>query len=339
VVLAVCLLGGARAVAAQEIQVGSVDFFGLHRLRAEDARAVLTFKPGDTIRMADGAPSGPLADSERRLAALPGVVRARASAVCCDPAGRVIVYVGIEEKGVPGPRFRAPPNGSARLAADVVEAGDAVDEALMAAVRTGDIAEDAQGHALNHAPALRALQERFVLYAARDLPALRRVLRTASDPVHRRLAAQVLGYAADKAAVVGDLVSAMADPDAQVRNDAMRALMVFTRADPRHVRPRPRVPARPFIALLGSPVWTDRNKAVFALAELSRGRDPQLLARLRREALGPLAEIARWRNEGHARPAFMILGRLAGSADADTEAAFARGEKEPLIRAAGAGPP
>jgi hypothetical protein len=43
----------------------------------------------------------------------------------------------------------------------------------------------------------------------------------------RALAAQVLGYVSDKQAVVGDLVQAMSDPFDDVRNNAMRALLVF----------------------------------------------------------------------------------------------------------------
>lgn len=45
-------------------------------------------------------------------------------------------------------------------------------------------------------------------------------------------------------------------------------------------------------------------------------RDPQLLARLRSEALDPLVEIARW-DADHAVVARMILGRVAGVSDVD----------------------
>jgi hypothetical protein len=48
--------------------------------------------------------------SERRLARLTGVRRARVNLVCCD-AGRAILYVGIEEGESPALRFRAVPRG------------------------------------------------------------------------------------------------------------------------------------------------------------------------------------------------------------------------------------
>ena len=67
-------------------------------------------------------------------------------------------------------RFRAAPRGRARLAADVVQAGDEFSEAFMAAIQRGDVTEDrSQGHAFTRDPTSRAIQERFVGYAARDL--------------------------------------------------------------------------------------------------------------------------------------------------------------------------
>jgi hypothetical protein len=99
-------------------------------------------------------------------------------------------------------------------------------------------------------------------------------------------------------------------------------------------RPIVRVPYEPFIALLHSPVWTDRNKASFALLELSARRDPKLLEKLRREAMAPLIEMAHWKSEGHAFPAFMILGRIGGLSDEAIQAAWTRGEREDVINAA-----
>ena len=175
---------------------------------------------------------------------------------------------------------------------------------------------------------------RLVLYANRDLPELRLVLRYSSDSAHRALAAQVLGYAADKPAVVEDLVHGMRDPSATVRNNASRALMVFAEMLPGTGPAVPRVPAEPFIELLGSPVWSDRNKASLALTALSAGRDPELLAALQERALAPLIEMARWKSEGHARPAFFILGRIAGYSDEATRELWERGDRDAVIDAA-----
>jgi hypothetical protein len=53
----------------------------------------------------------------------------------------------------------------------------------------------------------------------------------------------------------------------------------------------------PFIDLLNSIEWTDRNKSSFALEMLTESRDPALLLDLRARALRSLIEMARWKSE------------------------------------------
>lgn len=80
-----------------------------------------------------------------------------------------------------------------------------------------------QKHALFHNPEARAVQEHFINIAARDLKLLRAVLHQSSNAQHRALAAEIMAYTTNKKAVVKDLVYGMSDPDAGVRNNAMRA--------------------------------------------------------------------------------------------------------------------
>ena len=335
-VVAVLILGVVCEVTGQPLQIGIVDFYGLNRVPAEQVRAALTFKEGDQISMGGDRPAF-LTASEGRLAALPGVVRARVRMVCCDQ-GRAIAYVGIEEAGAPTMQFRADPLGAARLPADVIQAGEEFSKAASLAVKQGQADEDrSDGHAVNRDPAMRAIQERFLIYARRDLEILRLVLRDSSDAGHRALAAQVLGYTTDKQAVVGDLVQGMADASEEVRNNAMRTLMVFADLVPSATRSSPRIPPEPFIGLLVSPIWSDRNKAAGALLALSANRDPQLLGMLRTQALNSLVEMARWKSAGHAFAPFMILARIAGYSDESMFALWERGEREAVIKAAAKG--
>jgi hypothetical protein len=330
VVVGVAALVAVASAQAPTFQIGIIDFYGLRRVSALEARQALTFKEDDTIAPDDAR----LAESEHRLAVLPGVAHARTSLICCDD-GRAIIYVGVEEQGQAITRFRAPPHGTARLAPDILQADDEFEPALIAAVERGDAGEDrSQGHSLVHDPATRAIQERFVSFANRDRSNLRRVLRDSSDAKQRALAAQVLGYVTNKPAVVGDLVYAMGDPSEDVRNNAMRALLVFTEATPTPTRPVTRVPFQPFVAFLNSPVWTDRNKASLALFDLSKRRDRQLLATLAHEATASLIEMARWKSKGHAEAAFMILGRIAGLSEEAIQTAWDRDERETVISAA-----
>jgi hypothetical protein len=326
------LLVAVRESSSQALTIGIIDFYGLDRLSELEIRQGLTVKEGDSISLESDERPRFLAESERRLAAVPGVMRARLNLVCCED-GRAIVYVGIEEKGRSSVRFRPAPKGAVRLAPDIVESGEKLWEALKAAVQRGDAAEDdSQGHALANDPAARAIQEQFIRYAARDLPQLRRVLRESSNDEQRALAAEVLGYVADKDKVIADLGRAMSDSSGDVRNNAMRALAVFANAAPA-ARPKTPIPYDGFIALLGSPVWSDRNKASWALSRLSEHREPALLEKLRREAMTPLVEMARWKSHGHAAPALMILGRIAGLKD-EVASAATPAEREAVIKAA-----
>jgi hypothetical protein len=331
-VAAALVLLAVPEASGQSLRIGIIDFYGLRQLSQTQARAALAVKEGDTVLIAADARPAFMLESEHRLSILPGVLTAHLNLVCCD-AGSWIIYVGIEEKGSPITHFREAPRGRVRLAADVVQTGKEFSRAYMAAVQRGAATEDdSQGHALIHDPTTRAIQERFIEYA-RDLTQLRDVLRHSSDAEHRALAAQILGYAANKRDVIEDLVYGMNDPSEAVRNNAMRALAVIARGASGS-RPTLRIPFEPFIDLINSPVWTDRNKASFALMELTESRDPELLAKLRSRAIVSLVEMARWKSEGHAMPAFMILGRIGGRSDEDIQTAWTRGEREAIIHAA-----
>ncbi|MEO6447031.1 MAG: hypothetical protein ABIZ91_19320, partial [Gemmatimonadaceae bacterium] len=191
----VLALGAPLSAVGQQVQVGIIDFYGIERLPAARLREALTFREGDTLFMAGGARPAMLADSERRLAAVPGVLGARASVVCCEQ-GAAMVYIGIRERGAAELVFSPAPAGDEQLAADVVVAGAAFQQALLAAVRRAEVEEDrSQGHALARDSATRAIQEQFIVLARRDLPGLRGVLHHSASGAQRALAVQLLGYA------------------------------------------------------------------------------------------------------------------------------------------------
>jgi hypothetical protein len=314
------------------LRIQVVDFYGLRRVTPADAKAAMALKEGDTISLAGDARPPAIDASERRLKQLPGVANAHLSLVCCE-AGGGIVYVSVEEQGAPAFHFRSEPKGAERLAAEVVKAGEEFIQALTAAVQRGDSAEELwNGQSVMRDPAARSVQMRFISWA-REPETFRNVLRNSSDASHRALAAHILGHAADPGAVIPDLVDAIADSSEEVRNNAMRALAVIARAQSGSPRPV-RVPPEPFVAMLDSPVWSDRNKASLALVELTASLDRGLLLYLRREALVPLTEMARWKSEGHALPAFMILGRIAGRKEDEIQAAWSQGQREQLIELA-----
>ena len=332
-VVALMLLVWADEARGQTLRVGIIDFYGFHQVTTGQAREALQIKEGDAIATDGDTKPASITQAEGRLSALRGVLSARMNLVCCD-SGHAILYVGIEERGTSTLRFRVAPRGSIRLSGDVMQAGQEFSHALLQAVQRGDSGEDdSKGHALMHDPAVHAIQERFIVYAARDLN-LRDVLRQSADPEHRALAAQILGYAADKRTVTEDLAYGMDDPSEMVRNNAMRALAVIGTLASAAPELKIDVPTGSFVRLLNSPVWTDRNKASMALMALSANRDPQLIASLREHALASLIEMARWKSEGHAAASLWLLGRIGGLSEAAIQGAWSRGDREAVIEAA-----
>lgn len=307
--------------------IGIIDFYGLRRVTEQQARAALQIKEGDSL-------SDEPKDARRRLEALPGVAQARLEWVCCEN-GKATLYVGIGEKGAPAFEFHQAPKGMIELPEDIKQAGIDFQKAQMEAVLKGKADEDdSQGHALMNDPAARAVQQRFIAFAARDLNLLRDVLRHSADAEQRALAAQVIAYTANKQAVVSDLVEAMRDPAGNVRNNATRALAVMAELSGKAGKQKIQIPARPFVEMLNSIEWTDRNKSSLALVRLTEHRAPAILAELRWQALSSLKEMARWKVSGHAYAPFFLLGRVAGFAEKEINEAWEHGDHAAFVDAA-----
>ena len=142
------VLLGVSQPAAPFPPVGIIDFFGLRQVSEKQARAALGIQEGDRFPQSEAEAGRLTAAAERRLAALPGVRRAKINAVCCD-SGKIILYVGMDEGGSDSLKFRAAPTGAARLPADVLAAEQAFEAALIAAVTKGEAGEDdTEGHSL-----------------------------------------------------------------------------------------------------------------------------------------------------------------------------------------------
>jgi hypothetical protein len=308
--------------------IGILDFYGLRKVTPQQLRKELGLKEGDRMPQSDSEVSAAV----RRLGKVPGVVRARLERVCCDEQGRGILFVGIEEKGAPRFSYRPAPRTVASLPPEMVAAYRRYEEALAEAVRKGDAGEDdSQGHSLAANPAVRSVQEQFLSYAAAHVKTLRHVLRNAADAEQRRMAACIIGYAPHKREVVDDLLYAVRDADEGVRNNATRALNAIAALAQRQPEQRIRIEPTPFIAMLNSIVWSDRNKAAAVLMSLTGNRPARVLDPLRERALPSLVEMARWKSPGHALPAYLLLGRIAALEENAIWQAWTRGEREQVI--------
>jgi hypothetical protein len=315
------LLVSARG---QAPPVGIIDFYGLRTVSESQVRGALQLKEGGNL------PSS-RKDVEKRLAGLPNVERARLNAICCE-AGKLILYIGIQEKGASILKFRPAPRGKVVLPEEIIKVVNDFYKALSEAVQKGEVEEDdSSGHSLMKNAEVRAAQEKFLPLANRNLPLLRQVLYRSSNAEHRAFAAQLIAYYDDKNSIVKDLVYGMSDENEAVRNSSIRALGVLARYALNSPKKKISVPAASFIDLLNSLEWTDRNKASLALWQLTEKRDRNTLLSLRKNALESLIEMSRWKTAGHALSSFVLLARIGGVPEDEIMKLWESGEREKVI--------
>jgi HEAT repeats len=255
--------------------------------------------------------------------------------ICCDAHGNSTLFIGLPGPTTSNISYYAPPKGHERLPDNLKELYRRLNREWEAAVRKGGGAaeeDDSRGYALFKYPPAHALQIQLRKYALGHQTALLQVLSDSSDVEQRRMVAYVLGYAKQSQTQISALMRATRDPDSAVRNNAARALEVLARSDPRVAA---QIPAHNFIAMVKSGVWTDRNKASFVLMALTQTRSPLLLAELRKEALPALIEMAKWHDAGHADPARIILGRIAGIPEEQLQREASQPTARPILEALG----
>lgn len=308
----VCLFLYAQGLQAQAPDLPpleTIDFYGLRAISESEVRGVLPIREGHnfTANLPD-----PVAIGEDMAEAL-GVARVELSLVCCTEAGLSQLYVGVQEEEPARSLYLPAPTGDAELSPGVVENFGVFLDRMLQNVLSGDAIEDrSQGHALAESDAVRRTQENFLDQAEQHLGLLTEVLTSSSNARHRAIAAHVLGYASNKAEIAGVLASAVLDPDEDVRNYATRSLAVIAQYASANPERGIAIPPDPFIDMLSSIVWSDRNKGLAVLVALTETREARLLERLRTNALDSLREMCGWHHWGHAAPACAILRRIAG---------------------------
>lgn len=291
--------------------IGSIDFFGLRNVSEAAIRKHLPFKEGDPLMDKQQRPDG------ATIAQAVGVAQITLAYICCTPNNKVMVYVGVAER--PVRQVRTPPifTGTARLSEDMIRADEEFGTQVRAAISRGQASEDhSQGHALSEDyPPLRAIQQKFLDYASDHAVLASEVLATSSDAQHRAVAAVILGYAPDKRAAATALAHGVSDPSEGVRNNSTRALGVIAEYAVAHPELGIRIDPTPFVDLLNSVVWTDRNKGLMVLAQLTAGREPRLMKFVGKRARPALIEMCRWKNPGHSFQACLVLRRVEGLPD------------------------
>lgn len=248
-----------------------------------------------------------------QVTSIPGVKHVNVELVCCDSEGSFTLYIGIAEDDSAILKFRPAPKRNVVLPNEVLTSYGNFKQQLIAAVQKGESAEDyINGYSLLTYPPARKEQMKFIVFANRYFPKLKKVLKYSRQAEQRAVAAQIIAYSNNKNEVAKYLTYAIQDADENVRNNATRALSILAAYLSDHPEISIRIPPDPLIRMLNSISWTDRNKASMVLAQLTHDRDSRLLDQIKKEALPSLVEMARWKNREHALFSYLILGRIAG---------------------------
>ena len=317
-VLFCCPLASAQGE-DQTYTVGQIYYFGYAGIDMKPVRERVAVHLGDALR------EGEFPREEKIIAttitSVTGEPPTGVAEVCCDGAHHLFLFIGMNGTSSRRMTTQALPVGRDHLDQAALKLFQHYQAANQRAVNAGVAGEDdSLGYAVADYPEARQVELAMLAYAIHHGPKLEAVLHHAADVQQRRASAALLGYTQRSSSQIDALAHAANDADSLVRNNAVRALEVLAGAkDATGINVNP----EPFIDLLFSEHWTDRNKGSFLLEKLSRNGDPVFLAKLRSEALLPLLEGAAW-DSGHAYPFLELLKRIgcpAGSADAPTSLA------------------
>jgi hypothetical protein len=296
-------------LSAQSFKVGTIDIYGNRTVKSDAVLAQLNVKEGDSISHESFSPG----DEAKMLEQIQGVTYATVNPVCCDTSGNLMLFIGIGEKDSVILTPRKAPAEDIRLPGEMMEAYNDFNDQIEPAIKSGLATEDDSfGYSLMNYPPARKEQNKFITFASRYFSLLSKVLKNSRYDEQREAAAQIIAYSLHKKMVVKNLLYAIYDPDQTVRNNATRALGILAGYIALHPELKISIPAGPFIKMMNSIVWTDRNKAANVLMQLTKSRDPKLLHEIKQQALPSVIEMAKWKDRGHAFYSFVILGRIAG---------------------------
>lgn len=303
------LASGSPNRKSDKLQIGAIDYFGYAGLDLKQVQNHLPLKVGDWLDSDSfDHDHAAIQSSVRQSTGKPATDIAM---VCCDQSHRLLIYIGLSGSSSHPLVLSAPPQGNEHLNdLGVTKLYKRFGQAFVVAVRKGDATEDdSQGYALSADPVLRQIELNIRAYAVSHTALLEHLLQDSSSAEQRRASAWFLGYSERSAAQIQHLTEATRDEDAEVRDNALRALWVLATAkDSKGIAVNP----APFVEQLFSGQWTDRNKSSLLLMRLVQDGNTTVLSSLRQRAIEPLIEGARWTNPGHSSPFVFLLGRVEG---------------------------
>ncbi len=309
------LIVSTTAILGQQSRIGIIDFYGTTN-NVTELRKCLPFTENDSVQfMTEFAHPKAKKAIVECLLNQSTIKQADISFVCCDEKeGKWIVFVGVDTKSKDA-SVKTKTN-DIKLPAEMKITYDSLMKLIVIAIQKGESTEnDSSGHSIMTYLPAQQLQKKFITYANENLSLLKEVLKSSKHADQRQVAATVIAYYHDKTEILEDLLGAVTDPDAHVRNNAVRALGIIVNYSQSNPDLKIQIPADPFIDMMNSISWTDRNKSSFVLLSLTNNRDKGLLSQLKKEALKPIVDMAKWKSAGHSMPGYVMLGRIADWSD------------------------
>jgi hypothetical protein len=294
---------------SQTVRIGTIDVYGNRKIPSDTILRHAQISAGDSISQKMLLNRS----IERSIRAIKGIRLVKTALVCCDKNGNYHLFIGVAETDTSILAHRKAPTLRIKLPQKYSNAYAHFSERLSDAVQAGQAGDDwNQGHSLIHYAPGRKIQEKYRTWADEDFQVLSKVLRSSAYAAQRATAAQIIAYHFDKNRVVPELMYALIDESDEVRNTATRALAVIAYYAAKHPEKKIKVPYTPFIRLINSVVWSDRNKGLSVLKQLTLTRNAEALSNMKELSLPALKEMAVWKSEVHAMPAYIILARIAG---------------------------
>ena len=137
-------------------RVGAIEIYGTHRVSPQKIRAALGVTEGGSLPTSKG-------DVEEKLDRISGVVASRLQAACCLQ-GKMILYVGIEEKDSPHFEFRPEPTGDITLPQELSDNYEEFLDTVNQSIRMEQTSENlASGYSLMQNSGARKQQENLYL--------------------------------------------------------------------------------------------------------------------------------------------------------------------------------
>jgi len=319
-IISIAILVPGFSSYSQTLPITYIEVFGNRQVSADIVVQKAGIHEGDTIAMFDFGKEHVIS-SIKSLSAVKG---ATVEPICCeDRSGGLLIFIGISESDKVSFKYHKNPVGSVILPKEMTQTYHEFNDAVQKAVLSGNATEDySNGYSLLNDSASRTLQKKFIGYANNKLALLQKVIRESSDPYQRETAAWIIAYNDYKKKFIPDLLYAVSDSSEDVRNNATRSLGILAGYAQMHPELKIEIPVTPFIEMIHSSVWTDRNKGSFVLEGLTQSRKKELLISLKKNSLPELIEMAKWRSKGHAYAAFFILARIAGIKEAEINKLF-----------------